>query len=162
MITNKLTKDEKQEELKKYRELVLATIDYNLDKTVRQMNNVNFDATEHYTGLKLQTEEHFQKGRLTKLKQWFRDLTEMHVETRDLSFNSYLQDKTKYHSDIFKAFFQRVDKVIEKGEITTDLQFHDINIMLDQLTQEKTVDNQKIERLARLLSQYEQQKSKNS
>jgi polyhydroxyalkanoate synthesis regulator phasin len=142
--------------------LVLATLAYNLDKTVRQMNNVNFDATKHYTELKLQTEEHFQKGRLTKLKQWFRDLTEMHVETRDFSFNTYLQDKTKYDTDIFKAFFQRVDKVIKKGKITTDNQFHDINIMLDQLSREKTADNQKKERLARLLSQYEQQKSKNS
>ena len=42
-----------------------------------------------------QIREHYQKGRLTRLKQWFRDLTEMQVETRDLKFNKYLQDLTK-------------------------------------------------------------------
>lgn len=71
MIDNKLTKDEKQAELQKYRDLVLATLDYYLDNKVMQIKTADFDSTEHYKGLKIQTEEHFQKGRLTRLKQWF-------------------------------------------------------------------------------------------
>ena len=160
MSDNKLNKNEKQSELTKYRDLVLASLDYYLANSVMQIKTADFDSTEHYKGLKIQTEEHYRKGRLTRLKQWFRDLTEMQVETGDLKFNKYLQDKTKYDIDIFKSYFQRVDKVIEKGKITTDNQFYDINIMVDQLCQAEPVDNAKIEILNKLLSDYEQRKSR--
>ena len=160
MIDNKLNIDEKQAELEKYRDLVLATLDYYLDNKEVQIKTDDFDSVEHFKGLKIQTEEHYQKGRLTKLKQWFRDMTEMQVETNDLKFNKYLQDKTKYDIDIFKSYFQRVDKVIEKGKITTDNQFYDIRIMVDQLCQTESVDTKKIEILNRLLVDYEQLKSR--
>ena len=103
MADKKLNKDEKQEELVKYRDLVLATLDYYIDNKEMQIKTADFDSTEHYKGLKTQTAEHYQKGRLTRLKQWFRDLTEMQVETGDLKFNKYLQDKTKYNIDIFRG-----------------------------------------------------------
>jgi hypothetical protein len=160
MTDNKIKKDEKQAELLKYRNLVLATIDYYIDNKVMQIKTADFGSEEHYKGLKIQTEEHYQKGRLTRLKQWFRDLTEMQVETGDLKFNKYLQDKTKYDIDIFKSYFQRIDKVIAKGKITTDNQFYDINMMVDQLCQTEPVDNERIEILNRLLSEYEQGKTR--
>ena len=159
MIDNELNKDVKQAELKKYRDLVLATIDYYLDNKELHIKTIDFDSIEHFQGQKAQTEVSFQKGRLTRLKQWFRDLTEMQVETGDLKFNKYLQDKTKYDIDIFKSYFQRVDKVIEKGKITTDNQFYDISIMVDQLCQKEPVDNEKLEILNKLMGDYEQRKS---
>jgi hypothetical protein len=160
MVDKKLNRDEKQAELVKYRDLVLATLDYYIDNKEMQIKTADFDSTEHYKGLKTQTAEHYQKGRLTRLKQWFRDLTEMQVETGDLKFNKYLRDKTKYDINIFKSYFQRIDKIIEKGKITNDNQFYDINIMVDQLCQTEPVDNEKIEILNRLLSEYEQRKSR--
>ncbi len=160
MTSNKLNKDDKQAELQKYQDLVLATIDYLLDNKEMQIKTVDFDSIEHYKGLKKQTEEHFQKGRLTILKQWFRDLTEMHVETGDLKFNNYLQVKTKYDIDIFKSYYQRVDKIIEKGKITTDNQFYDINIMVNQLCNTEPIDKNKLEILNKLLAEYEQRKSR--
>jgi hypothetical protein len=150
MTHKKISKVEKQAELKKYRDLVLATIDYELGN-----KELHFDSIEHYKSLQTQTEEHFQKGRLTILKQWFRDLTEGFVEEGDLNFNKYLQDKTKYDIDIFKSYYQRIEKVIEKGKITTDNQFYDINTMVDQLCQAEPVDNKKIEVLNKLLADYE-------
>ena len=153
-------KDEKQSELEKYRDLVLATLDYYLENREMRIKTADFDSFEHYKGLKIQTEQQYQKGRLTRLKQWFRDLTEMQVETGDLKFNKYLQDKTKYDIDIFKSYHQRIDKVIEKGKITTDNQFYDINIMVDQLCQTEPLDNEKIGILNKLLGDYEQRKSK--
>jgi hypothetical protein len=160
MKEGNLSKVEKQIELQKYRDLVLATLDYYLENKVMQIKTADFDSDEHYKGLKIQTEEQYKKGRLTRLKQWFRDLTEMQIETGDLKFNKYLQDKTKYDIDIFKSYFQRVDKVIEKGKIMTDNQFYDINIMVDQLCQTEPVDSEKIEILNRLLSEYEQRKTR--
>ncbi len=160
MTDNKLNQDEKQAQLLKYRDLVLATLDYYIDNKEMQFKTADFDSEEHYKGLKVKTEENYQKGRLTRLKQWFRDLTEMQLETGDLKFNKYLQDKTKYDIDIFKSYFQRIDKIIEKGKITTDNQFYDINIMVDQLCQTEPVENEKIEILNRLLSEYEQRKAR--
>lgn len=160
MKDNILSKDEKRAELIKYRDLVLATLDYYIDNKEMQIKTADFDSTEHYKGLKIQTEEHYQKGRLTRLKQCFRDLAEMQVETGDLKFNKYLQDKTKYDIDIFKSYFQRVDKIIEKGKITTDNQFYDINIMVDQICQTEPVDNDKIEILNKLIADYEQRISR--
>jgi hypothetical protein len=159
MTDKHLNTIEKQAELEKFRDLVLATLDYYLDNKEMQIKTANFDSVEHYQGLKKQIEEHYQKGRLTKLKQWFRDLTEMQIDKIDLKFKEYLLEKTKYDIDIFNSYFQRVDKVIEKGKITTDNQFYDINMMVDQLCQTEPVDNQKIGELNRLLSGYEKRKS---
>ena len=160
MTDDKQNKEEKQSELIKYRDLVLATLDYYLDFKEMQFKTADFDSSEHYRQLKIQTEEHFQNGRLTRLKQWFRDLTEMQVECRDLKFNQYLKDKTKYEVDIFKSYFQRVDKVIEKSKITTNNQFYDINIMIDQLCQTEPVDTNKLDILNKLIGDYEQRKSR--
>ena len=108
MSTEKLNIDEKTSELIKYRDLVLATIDYYLDNQLMKIKSADFDSTDHFKSLKLQTQEHFEKGRLTQLKQWFRDMIEIQVETGDLKFNKYLQDRTKYEIDIFNSYFQRI------------------------------------------------------
>ncbi len=160
MTDIKLNKDENQQELRKYRDLVLATLDYYINNKEMQIKTSDFDSTEHYKRLKKQTEDYYQKGHLIRLKQWFHDLTKMQVETCDLKFNKYLQDKTKYDIDIFKSYFQRVYKIIEKGKISTDNQFYDINKMVELLCQTEPADNNKIEILNRLLIKYEQRKSR--
>jgi hypothetical protein len=159
MIVHKQNKEEKQKELVKYKDLVLAAIDYYLDLKEMLIKTADFDSIEHYQQLKIQTEEHFKKGRLTRLKQWFKDLIEMQVECGNLKFNQYLKDKTKYEIDIFKSYFQRVEKIIEKGKIRTDNQYYDINIMIDQLCQTEPMDIKKIDLLNKLITDYEQYKS---
>lgn len=160
MQKRKLDKSEKLSELEKYRDLVLATIDYYLDYKLMHVQTEEFDSVKHFQNLKTETKESFQKGQLTKLKQWFRDLTEMQVETVDLKFNAYLKEKTNYDFDIFDSFFQRVEKVIEKGKITTDNQFYDVNMMVGQLCQTEPVDNNKIDILNNLLREFETRKPK--
>lgn len=149
-------------ELKKYRDLVLATIDYYLDNKLIQLQTTDFDSNEHFQGLKNQALVDFDKSRLTRLKQWFRDLTEMQVETRDFKFNEYLKEKTGYDIDLFQSYNLRVDKIIEKGKITTENQFYDINMMVDQLSQIEPKDSEKIEKLNKLLLDYELGKTKKS
>jgi len=156
---DKLNKEDKATELTKYRDLVLATIDYYLDNGLLKIKTTDFDSDEHYRTLKRQTEEHFKAGRLARLKQWFLDLTEMQVECGNLKFNKYLQDKTHYDIDIFKSCFQRVDKIVKKGKITSDNQYFDINIMVDQLCQTDP-DSDRIKILNRLLIDYEQRKTR--
>jgi hypothetical protein len=160
MTNNKLNKEDKEAELKKYRDLVIATIDYLLDNNMLKINSENFDSDKHYAMLKTQTEEHFQKGRLTKLKQWFRDLTESQIECVNFKFNKFLKNKTGYDIDLFKSYFDRIEKVIQKGKILTDNQFYEINAMVDQLCQADHIDKNKTEILNKLLVEYEQRKSR--
>ena len=160
MAIHKLNDDEKESELKKYGDLVLATLDYYMANSLMKIATPEFNSDDHYKYLKTLAQEHFQKGRLTRLKQWFRDLTEMQIETGDLKFNQYLRDKTPYDIDIFKSYFDRIDKIIEKGKITSDHQFYDVNILVDQLSQAEPVNSEKIEILNKLLLDYEDKKSR--
>lgn len=161
MTDNKLNKEEKSTELVKYRDLILATIDYYIDFKIIQFKTDDFNSAEYYRQLKIQAEEHFRKGRLTKLKQWFRNLTEIQVECGDLKFNQYLKEKTKYEVDIFEAYFQRIEKVIEKGKITADNQFYEINNLVNQLCQIEPINKVKLDSLNKILADYEDKKSKN-
>ena len=111
--------------------------------------------------LKEQTTEHFQKGRLSKLKQWFHDLAETQRETGDLKFNTYLKIKAGQDINIFHDFFTRVDKIVVKGKITTDNQFYDVSSMVDHLAQLIPTDNDKLERLNNLLVGYGQRGQRN-
>ncbi len=151
---------DKTSELTMYRDLVLATLDYYIENRLMGVKTPDYDPMENLKNLRIQTGEHFRKGRLTRLKQWFRDLTEMQIETGDLKFNKYLRDKTKYEIDIFKSYFDRLDKIISKGKITTDNQFYDINMAVDQLCQVEPPDAERIEILNKLLRAYEQRKQR--
>ena len=61
MTDKHLNTIEKQAELEKFRDLVLATLDYYLDNKEMQIKTADFDSVEHYKGLKKLTEEHYQK-----------------------------------------------------------------------------------------------------
>ena len=64
-----LNKEEKESELKKYRDLFLATIDYYPDNNLMKIKTADFDSVEYFKSLKIQAEDHYKKGRLSKLKQ---------------------------------------------------------------------------------------------
>jgi len=149
---------DKSKELAKYRDLILATLDYYIENRIMEIKTADYDSTIHFQSLKTQTIDHFEKGRLTKLKQWFRDLSEMQIETRDLKFNTYLRNKTGLDIDIFQDYFKRINKLIERGKITTDNQFYDVRNMVDHLCQTDPVDHKQIEILNKLLIDYEQKK----
>lgn len=153
-----MNKEEKAEELVKYRKLILAAVDYSLEYHVPHMKQEGFDFVAHWKSIKEQAEEHFRKGRLTMLKNWFRDLIEMQLEEGDLKFNQFLIDRTGYDIDIFKAYNQRIERIIAKGKITTDHQYYEINQMVDQLCQMTPTDSAKIEVLNKMLAEYSSRK----
>ncbi|MCA6369714.1 MAG: hypothetical protein IM618_22030 [Cytophagales bacterium] len=160
MTKDKISNADKDVELARYRDLVTATLDYLIGNREFQIKTEDFDSDTHYKKLKEQTTEHFQKGRLTKLKQWFRDLTETQRETGDFKFSNYLKTKTGQDIDIFQDYYDRVDKIIAKGKISTDKQFHDVNSMVDLLSQAVPVDSERLTMLNKLLADSEQRRTK--
>jgi hypothetical protein len=145
-----LTPEEKQLELKRHRDILLATFDYFIDRSAN-IKYDEFDPVDHFKLLKQQTEEHFQKGRLTRLKQWLRDMTEEPRETGDLNFGRYIKEKTGYDIDIFDNFQKRIDKIIERKKIKTENEYRDVLAMVDNLCQQTPVNEQKIDVLNNLL-----------
>jgi hypothetical protein len=149
----------KADELSKYRDLVLATIDYEI-QLYQNTPLQGFNPIAGLESLKEQATEHFRKGRLAMLKRWFRDLTEGIREGRDFKFNSYIRERTGQHIDIFQEHFSRVDKIAARGRITTDSEYYDLNSMVDYLSQLTPVDTAKIALLNTILMEYQQRKAK--
>jgi hypothetical protein len=149
-----LTPEEKQLELKWHRDILLATIDYSIERSNKERYG-EFDIIAHYQQLKEQTEEHYQKGRLAKLKQWLRDMTEAPREMEDFGFGRYIKDKTGYDLDIFASFHKRIDKIIERKQIKTENQYREVMSMIDNLCQQTPVDQKKIDLLNNLIINFE-------
>lgn len=153
----KLNQDEKHKELLKYRALVLATIDYYLDNKQLEVKTVDFDSETHFLELKLITEKFFELGQLTRLKSWFRDLTEVPIEGRDFKFNQYIKEKTNYDVDIFQSFFEKIDKIVKQGKIKTNQQFYDVRTMVDYLEGDCSKSNElRIQNLIEMLDDFDQ------
>lgn len=149
-----MTPEEKQSELKRYKDILLATLDHHIERS-KGINYGEFDPVAHFHQLKQETEESYQKGRLSRLKQWLRDITEEQRKTVDLSFGRYIKEKTCYEIDIFGSFQKRIDKIIEKKRIKTENQYRDVMLMVDNLCHQSPVDKNKIDLLNNLLIDFD-------
>jgi hypothetical protein len=147
--------DDKIIELTKYYDLVIATLNYYLETPELNFQHNGFDSKSHFEKLKETAHNDFKKGRLTKMKKWFRDLTEMQVETKDYNFYEYLKRKTGHDINLFQDYLKRIDKIISNGKITTDNQYREINSYVDSLCHSESADKKMIEILNNLLLDYE-------
>ena len=154
----KLTKQEKQNELKKYRDLTLATLDYYIESPTMKFKTADFDSEHHYGKLKIQVEEHFQHGRLTRLKQWFQDLTEMPRETGDYKFNEFVTERTGHEINLHQKFDQRISKILDRHKIKTANEYRDVLTKVDYLCHSKSTDQTLIEQLNTMLTDFEKKK----
>lgn len=141
---------DKEFELKKYRDLIVATLDYYIVHLA-----FNNEMKDEYFCLKTQAKEYYLKGKLTTLKNWFKDLTLDFIEDRDFGFNEYLIKTTNYDIDIFESYFKRIEKIIEKDQIKTDSQFYELKNYVDYLIQNNNSDKVLIQRINELLLRFE-------
>lgn len=146
-------KSEKQKELEKYFAINTAVLDYFIKHGIKIPG---FDTVEYFSNLKVQVREHFDKGRLTKLKQWFRDFSEGGHDEPE--FIKFIKDKTGFDLDIKDEFEKRVDKILKNGKIRNENEFRDLQIKIDSLIWESPIDEEKINRINLLLSAFDKQK----
>jgi hypothetical protein len=157
-----VTPEEKQSDLKKLRDILIATVEYYIDRYNSAKTDFGeFNPVEHYEKIKVDTEEHFRKGRLTRLKQYLRDMTEVPRETRDFNFGHYIKAKTGYEIDIFGVFQKRIDKIVDRKSIKTENEYRDVLEMVDSLCQSTPVDQIKIDTLNNLLIDFDDKISGN-
>jgi hypothetical protein len=148
-----LNKQDKERELKKYLSLNLATLDYYLEHKVIKVKTEDFDSDIYFRSLKTQTQEHFDKGKLARLKQWFRDLTEPVKE--DSTFTQYLKNKTGLDIDLKNQFKRRIERIIKKSSIKNENEYRDIMEKIDDVCQSEPVDKMLIDLLNSLLLDFE-------
>lgn len=151
----KLTREQKQFELNRHRDILFATIAYILQQVASEnLLKDQFDVVAgYYEEQKRLIEKYFQNHRLDKLQQRLRNLTMFPMRRVDLTFNDYIKEKTGYEIDIFESLLMRVEGIIVQNKITTKKQLNDIAIMLN-LYKQKPVDPQKVDILKNLVINY--------
>jgi hypothetical protein len=154
MEKENLSEEEKQQELQRYYSLAVAAIAYAIETLPEEHRRGQNNLQDYLLDAIAQAGVLRDKKRLPKLKSWFRDFCETPRETGDLGFNLYIFKKTGYRVDIFKSYFARIERIIEKGKITTERQYYEVDRMVDYLCQTEPVDQEKIDVLNKLLGAY--------
>jgi hypothetical protein len=157
LASSSLNKETKERELKKYLDLNLATLDYFIEYPGMKIKTVDFDSDIYFKSLKDQALENYEKGRLTKLKQWFRELTE--GASDDPGFRQYLKKRTGQDIDLRGQFEKRIETIKKNGIIKNENQFRDIMEKMNDVSDQ--MDKKEIELFNSLLLDYEnRQRSK--
>jgi hypothetical protein len=94
------TTTDKQVALTKYRSLILATLDYLLEKFTGMIVYDHYDPTrEYYEQQQVQAEKYFKLRRLDRLEQQFARLSD-HQRRGDPEFEDYLERTTGFKFDV--------------------------------------------------------------
>tara|TARA_R110001592_G_scaffold237306_14_gene496530 strand:+ start:86134 stop:86598 length:465 start_codon:yes stop_codon:yes gene_type:complete len=144
-----------QRELVKYRDLTLATLDYFLESGIMKIKTIDFDSDQHYKELKVQVKEYFQKGKLSKLKQWFKDLSETPYENEDFNFIDFINTRTGYEINLSSKFEKRISDIIKRNKIKTENEYRDVMIKVNYLCLSDTPEEKLLEHLNSLLLEFE-------
>ncbi|RXK58046.1 hypothetical protein ESA94_18710 [Lacibacter luteus] len=153
-------------ELDKYRDIVIAGLDYTdmlMRKTPIQKHDgeiVNFgeELGSYFSDLKNHALTLHKKNKLSTLKRWFKDISEMSVATGNLDYQFYIETTTGHKVDLFGKLFEKIDKLIKVGQIKTDTQYRTISTMIDFLESYNPPDIERIKALDALQFAYSDQK----
>lgn len=149
----------KEEEIKRLKAILLATLDYQID-LLKKLPTQPSESIDYFHTVKTLVDEHAQKGNLSLIKKWLRDFAEWPIETKDFNYPKFIKEKTGYDFDVFQKFYDRCDKIIEKGKITNDGQFYDLQMLVNEISQAPVVHKEKIDIVNSLIREYELKKAK--
>ncbi len=137
-------------ELAKYRDLLIATINFSIDSFSTTSSKKN-SFTKHFETIREQTIDMYEKGDLEGLQALFADQTEMYKEDLDREFNTYLIEVTGYDMDLFDGFFKRIDAVLERGKIKDAEERDDLKRYLELLEDADEQDEEEIVKVSEML-----------
>lgn len=157
-----MTPEEKQSELLRNREILLATIDYFIS-----LHGASFvldgedHLTEHYERQKPQIEKYYKQHRLDRLQQKLASLTTGLQSRTDLAFAPYIKEKTGYDIDIFEDLRKRFAIIIEQNEIRNQTELNEAGSML-HFFHVTAAEGEEVKKLRKLISNYSQQMQETS
>ena len=150
----RLTTEEKKSELKRHRDIILATIDYILQRIEDDLARDHSGAiAEYYQQQKQLTQKYYQTGRLDRLQQKLQSLTAFPRQQADLIFANYINEKTGHDIDIFENVRRRVNTIIEQNQIKNKKELDDVSVMF-QVYKQHPLDQDKVDILRNLLIEF--------
>lgn len=157
-----MTAQEKQSELQRYKDILLATLDYLIEQLP---TNDNYDELSHveeyYRQQKLQIEKYYTQRRLDRLQQRLASLTKGLQNSTHLNFANYIKEKTSYNIDIFESLKKRIEIIIKQKEIRSKKEFNDVSVMYF-FYQDTATEPDKAEILKSLVIDYSNKKKRNN
>ena len=126
-----MTPEQKQSELNRHRAIVLATLDYLLERFGGSFVYDQSDPlTDYYLQQKIQTERYYKQRRLDRLQQRLLSLTKGLQNNVNLGFAGYIKKQTGYDIDIFEDVRKRVDAIIAQKKVRSQEELNDVGTML--------------------------------
>ncbi len=156
-----MTPEEKQLELQRHREILIATIDY-----LKVLHGESFvlddekHIEEYYEAQKTQVEKYSKQRRLDRLQQKLTSLVETLNNNVDRKFSAYIKERTGYNMDLFGNLKKRVKVILSKNQIDNDKEERDIGTILHHLIETSSSADQ-VTSLQSLLLQYHHKIKKN-
>jgi hypothetical protein len=125
-----LTPAQKQSELYRHRDILLATIDYLLAAHGGSLVLDGEDfITDYYQQQKLQIAKYFEQRRLDRLEQRLASFIKHIQAGADVNYTGYIREKTGYDLDIFADLKKRVDAIFEENEIRSQKEIDDVRAL---------------------------------
>ena len=138
---------QRQLDLEKYYNLLLATLNYLSELNDRSFIYDDIDpVAEYYQEQKQQTEQNFQQRRLDRLRKRFTSLTKGLENSIDLKFSTYIKEKTGYEIDIFEDLNRRLEVILTKEKIFNQQDLNDVLKALE-LYKQRSIEEDKIQKL---------------
>lgn len=138
----------------KYKILVLATLNYLMDRHTGEFVYDGFDPVkQYYEEQKIQAEKYHRQGNLQKLKKQFKRLSQGIINRADTEFTPYIKEKTGYDLDIFTDLRKTGEGILSRGTIQSEKESHTVSHLM-HLYSTTNEDPQKEMLLLSLLSAF--------
>jgi hypothetical protein len=157
-----LIPEQKQSELQRHRDILLATLDYLEERVGGSIVFDQYDpATEYYQQQKLQTEKYYKQRRLDRLQQLLASLAKGMQSRIDLEFAPYIKKKTGYDIYLFEDLRKCIETIVAQNEICSQNELNDVGTML-HFYHVTAADGKEVEKLNSLLAAYSKRTNKAS
>lgn len=109
---------ERKSEYEKYREILIATLDYLIAHNCGQFVIDGFDgAKSHYEHRRKLVMKYSRQSQLDKLQQQLNEYTKIICANVDLNYPSFIKQATGYEFDLFAELKDRVEAIVKRGYI---------------------------------------------
>jgi hypothetical protein len=118
-------------ELEKYKALLLATIDYELERvpSVYKADELAL-VQDNFSKMKEKIEKYYVADGLTKLKKSLQQFTVPLMQLGDLAFSPYIKSKTGYYVDLFANITERLQRITDRNAIKNRQELKDVIAMI--------------------------------
>lgn len=120
-----------KDDLENYKRLLRCGLIYQIEEAKRLRSIKENESQSKLSDLMITHYEHLllevdTLRSITKVKQWFRDISAYPVETGDTRYEIYLEQQTGLKVELFGKLVKRVERYLDLGYIKSEQQYLDV------------------------------------